>query len=69
MLERFFIPSSLGRAERAYKDRGQVLVQAGFDPEKDLKRDWQGVWQLTDRAHRLRDGLRRYFQERNEDAT
>jgi len=57
------------RADRAYKDRGQILVDAGFDPELDLKRDCQGVWQLTDRSPGLRDGLRRYFQERNEDAT
>ena len=50
------------RSERAYKDRGQILVEAGFDPERDLKRDWQGLWQLTDRSHRLREGIRRYFE-------
>jgi hypothetical protein len=26
------------------------------------------LWQLTDRSTGLRDGIRKYFQQRNEDA-
>lgn len=57
------------RGNRGYKDRGQILVSTQFDPEKDLKRDWQGLYQLTDRSHELRDDARQYFLQRNEDAT
>lgn len=57
------------RADRAYRDRGQILTGAGFNPERDLKRDWQNLWQLSDRSSiALRDDIRRYFAQRNEDA-
>jgi hypothetical protein len=36
---------------------------------RDIKRDWQGLWQLTDRKIRLRDELRAYFRSRDEDST
>jgi hypothetical protein len=36
------------------------LRRTGFDPDLDLKRDWQGLCQLTDRNRALRDGLRAY---------
>lgn len=53
---------------RKYATRDQILINAGYDPRLDLKRDWQGLYQLTDRSIELRDGIRRYFAERNEDA-
>jgi len=56
-----------GRGRRAYKDRGQILTAAHFDPERDLKRDSQGLWQLEHHAWELRDGIRAYFAARNED--
>jgi hypothetical protein len=52
---------------RSYDDRGQILVKADFNPELDLKRDDQGLWQLTDRSRDLRDGIRKYFTARDED--
>ena len=55
------------RADRAYQDRGQILTGAAFDPERDLKRDWQGLWSLTDRSPALRDAIRAYMRARNED--
>jgi glycosyltransferase involved in cell wall biosynthesis len=56
------------KAERRYMARPEVLIRNRFDPHLDLKPDWQGLYQLTDRNPRLRDDLRRYFHERNEDA-
>jgi hypothetical protein len=61
------------KANRKYKDRWQILVQNKFDPRTDLKKDFQGVYQLaddgSDRLVRLRDDLRTYFRNRNEDGT
>ena len=33
---------------RAYKEREAILIDYAFDPERDLRRDWQGLWQLHD---------------------
>ncbi len=54
--------------DRAYRDRGQILTRARFDPETDLTRDPQGLWQLGERSHELRESIRAYFRHRNEDA-
>lgn len=56
------------RVDRKYNDRGQVLTGASFDPERDLKKDAQGLWQLTTRSQALRDGVLTYFRQRNEDS-
>ncbi len=56
------------KASRRYQTRDSILVECGYDPHVDLKRDWQGLWQLTGRSTTLRDKARRYFHERNEDA-
>lgn len=56
------------KAARRYRERQDILIEAGFEAERDLKRDWQGLWNLTERSAQLRDGIRRYFRERNEDA-
>ena len=58
-----------GRKEnRGYFDRWKIITGNHFNPLVDLKRDWQGVWQLTDHNHRLRDELRAYFASRDEDS-
>jgi hypothetical protein len=57
------------KALRQYKTRDEILIENKYDPDYDLKRDWQGVYQLTDRSIGLRDGIRKYFRQRNEDAT
>lgn len=56
------------RKNRAYWDRGTILTNAKFDPEKDLRRDWQGVWALNPDNIKLRDDARKYFSQRNEDS-
>ncbi len=56
------------KRDRGYRDRWEILIGNKFDPDLDLKRDWQGLYQLTDRSIELRDDLRRYFKSRNEDS-
>ncbi len=60
------------KAQRFYWDRWKILVHNQFDPDADLKRDWQGLYQLVDhgtpRSIGLRDGIRAYFRSRNEDS-
>jgi hypothetical protein len=52
-----------------YDQRWRLLAQTGYDPQLDLKRDWQGLFQLTERSAMLRDGIRQYGRMRNEDVT
>ncbi len=56
------------RRSRGYKDRGQILTAAKFDPITDLKRDYQGLYQLTDGKTQLKEDIRDYFGIRNEDS-
>ncbi len=56
------------KKDRRYNSRWQILIKNQFTPKLDLKPDWQGLWQLTDRSHELRDDIRRYFASRNEDS-
>lgn len=60
------------KANRQYWDRWKILVDNQFNPDIDIKRDWQGLYQLvdrgTDRSRHLRDQLRGYFRVRNEDS-
>jgi len=60
------------KTNRQYVSRWKILVDNKFDPTTDLKRDAQGLWQLvveTPRQAKLRDQLRRYFSQRDEDNT
>lgn len=56
------------KADRRYWSRWDILKKHKFSPYVDLKRDWQGLYQLTDRSTDLRDAIRHYFRVRNEDA-
>ncbi len=60
------------KSNRGYVDRWKILVENQVDPDKDLTRDWQGLLQLVDhgdkRSIKLRDDIRRYFRQRNEDS-
>lgn len=56
------------KKDRRYIERWDILLDNHFNPELDLKKDWQGIWQLTDRSIGLRDGIRQYFKQRNEDS-
>ncbi len=52
---------------RNYVGRYKILVDYDYDPLTDIKRDWQGVYQLTGNKPRLRDALRAYSRSRHED--
>jgi hypothetical protein len=57
--------------DRGYNWREKILRQGQFQPTKDLKRDFQGLWQLETNEPRqiwMRDQLRRYARVRNEDS-
>jgi hypothetical protein len=73
-----FVPGTIyhnwhgAKTNRKYKDRWSIMVDSQFDPAIDIKKDWQGLYQLTDRrgeiSVKLRDDLREYFRTRNEDS-
>jgi hypothetical protein len=54
---------------RRYLDRWQILNNNNFNPALDLKRDAQGLYQLTGRNKKLVADLMAYFRQRNEDAS
>lgn len=56
------------KTKRGYHDRWKILTGNDFDPLWDLKRDWQGLWQLSGTKPRLRDELLSYFRARQEDS-
>lgn len=65
LLTHFFHGS---KRKRGYHDRGFILVNAKFNPEVDIARDSQGLWQLTGNNIELRDGIRAYLRSRDEDS-
>ncbi len=56
------------KSRRRYVDRWKILVQNQYDLNLDIKRDVQGLLELTDRSPLLRDEIRRYFAQRDEDS-
>lgn len=60
------------KKDRQYGDRWKILVDTQFDPDKDIKADAQGLWQLVDhgdvRSIEIRDKFMKYFRARNEDS-
>lgn len=57
------------KRNRKYVERWQILHRHGYDPEFDLKRDWQGIHSFSDQGERMRNDIREYFRQRNEDST
>jgi hypothetical protein len=56
------------KVARGYHNRWRILTDNKFDPLTDLKNDWQGAFALAGNKIQLRDDLRAYFRQRNEDA-
>lgn len=56
------------KKDRKYKDRWQILIGNKFDPQNHIHKDWQGLWTLYPGHDLLRDQIREYFRERNEDS-
>lgn len=57
-----------GKKQRRYRDRTDILIDNDFNPDTDLKRDWQGLYALTGNKTSLRDQIRAYMAQRNEDS-
>ena len=57
------------KSNRGYESRDEVLVKYQFDPVADIRRNYQGIYELTGNKPGLRDAIRRYFIARQEDAT
>lgn len=57
------------KQNRAYGERWQILQRNKFDPYTDLITDWQGVLRWAGNKPKLRDDVKRYFLNRNEDDT
>ena len=55
------------KQRRLYSQRYQILIENGFDPLSDLRKDWQGIYQLSGDKPALRDAIRNYFITRSED--
>ncbi len=72
-----FVPGTImhhfhgAKKNRQYVDRWKILTETKFDPDLDIKSDWQGIYALSDlgdaRSNALRDRLRAYFRQRSED--
>lgn len=56
------------KRDRRYVDRWDILKRWQYDPERDIRKDHQGLVQLTRPGERMRDDLRAYFRGRNEDS-
>lgn len=56
------------KKDRRYVTRWDILKKHQYDPEKHIKKDWQGVLQLNDIEAQFREDLRAYFRARNEDS-
>lgn len=57
------------KAKRSYNKRESILIGEKYDPDRDISKDWQGVYQLNEDRITLRDRVRAYFRNRDEDAT
>jgi len=58
------------KGARGYVSRWKILVDNKYNPDTDIKPDAQGLFQLEtwdDRQQLLRDQIRSYFRQRNED--
>lgn len=55
--------------DRKYRERWDILISCAYDPDADIKRDWQGLYTFDKVKPKLRDLLKQYFLQRNEDST
>jgi hypothetical protein len=56
------------KKDRKYVERWEIILNHNFDPELDIKRDWQGLYQFSHNGTRMRNDIRKYFMVRNEDS-
>lgn len=56
------------KRDRRYVSRWDILIQHAYDADTDVYKNSKGVLELRDSKPELRDAIRRYFKQRNEDA-
>lgn len=56
------------KKDRRYADRWKILQKYNYNPEWDIQRDWQGIYQFSDQGKRMRNEIRAYVHSRNEDS-
>jgi hypothetical protein len=54
-------------SDRRYAERHRILVESGFDPDRDIAIDAGGCWRWSSDKARLHAGVRAYFERRRED--
>jgi hypothetical protein len=57
------------KPKRQYKSRWDHLIRNEYDPEYDLKRDWQGLYVINPDKPQLKRDCQDYFFQRDEDLT
>lgn len=57
------------RADRRYRQRNQEFKTFDFDPDRDLRRGANGVWEWADASVQIRAWASAVFVSRNEDGT
>jgi hypothetical protein len=55
------------KSDRRYRERWSVLIENQYNPVTDVTKNLHGILELTGNKHKLRDDIRKYFRERNED--
>lgn len=56
------------KSKRRYQERWQILIDEGFDPITDVRKNLDGVLELAPGKPRLRHKFDQYFRQRMEDA-
>jgi hypothetical protein len=56
------------KKDRRYVERWDILTKTQYNPDSDIHRNWQGVFQLDEDKTELRDLVRQYFRQRSEDS-
>lgn len=56
------------KADRRYFERWNILVSNQYNPVTDIKKDWQGLYALSDNKPKLKRDIQTYFILRNEDS-
>lgn len=56
------------KKDRKYQERWDILINNDFDPDDDIFPDSQGMWVIDPSKPRLRDQIRLYMSQRNEDS-
>lgn len=55
------------KVNRRYVDRWKILTENKYNPDEDIYKDSRGLIRLAGNKPRLRDQVRAYFRQRNED--